>query len=58
MSNVELTDDYIAREGKERDIGDLGPTSRGSGHSGPSVPLGSREPNRNDLSEHRTGDTK
>lgn len=50
MSNVELTDDYIAREGKERDIGDLGPTSRGSGHSGPSVPPGSREPNRNDLS--------
>lgn len=58
MSNVELTDDYITREGKERAIGDLCPTSRGAGHSCPSVPPGSREPNRNYLSEHRTGDAQ
>lgn len=58
MSNMELTDDYITREGKERNSRDLCPTSRGAGHSCPSVPRGSREPNRNDLSEHSTGDAK
>lgn len=50
MSNVELTDDYIAREGKERDIGDLGPTSRVLGTQ---VHQFLRDPgsqNRNDLS--------
>lgn len=58
MSNTELTDDYITRERKERDSRDRCPTSRGAGHSCPSAPRGSREPNRNDLSEHRTGDAK
>ena len=58
MSNVELTDDYITREGKERAMGDLCPTSRGAGHSCPSVPPGSREPNRYYLSGHRTGDAQ
>ena len=58
MNNLELTDDYITREGKERDGGGLCLTSTGAEHSHPSTHPGSREPDRNDLSEHRTGDVK
>lgn len=58
MNNLELTDDHITREGKERDSGGLCLTRTGAGYSHPSVHPGSREPDRNDLSEYRTGDAK